>query len=178
MRQLITDALIVSGDGATDSYRGDVLIEGDRIAHLGQVPASAAADADRKIDACGRVLAPGFVDTHNHGALGGTRIGAHGIPLSCEMALRGGVTKRICGVDGLSPAPVVADQRAEYAMQLAPLDGTISSSAGRSPEDSDDPAGGAAVAVDHHRGVSGLASRSLGHRYGSCIWATARCGAR
>ena len=161
MRQLITDALIVSGDGATDSYRGDVLIEGDRIAHLGQVPASAGADADRRIDADGRVLAPGFVDTHNHGALGGTRIGDHGIPLSCEMAVRGGVTKRICGVDGLSPAPVVADQRAEYAMQLAPLDGTISSSAGGRPQDSDDPAGGAQWPwtttdefLDWHRGRS------------------------
>ncbi len=155
MRQLITDALVVTGDGVTDSYRGDVLIEGDRIMHLGQVPPSAADDADRRIDAAGRVLAPGFVDTHNHGALGGTRIGEHGIPLSCEMALRGGVTKRICGVDGLSPAPVVADQRAEYAMQLAPLDGSVPASV------SSDPAGGGEWPwsttkefLDWHRGRS------------------------
>ncbi|MYH93245.1 MAG: amidohydrolase family protein, partial [Acidimicrobiaceae bacterium] len=139
MRQLITDALIVAGDGATEPYRGDALIDGDRVVHLGEVPPSAAAGAERTIDADGRVLAPGFVDTHNHGALAGTRIGGHGIPVSCEMAVRGGVTKRICGVDGLSPAPVVPDQRAEYAAQLAPLDGMAGPPG---DPDGDDPAGG------------------------------------
>ena len=144
VRQLISDALVVNGDGVTEPYRGDVLIVDDLIVHLGRVPRSDARDADRTIDAAGRVLAPGFVDTHNHGALGGTRIGRHGVPLSCEMALRGGVTKRICGVDGLSPAPVAADQRGEYAMQLAPLDGSVGvSSVGEDADDVDDPAAGA-----------------------------------
>ena len=106
VRQLLTDVVIVSGDGLTEPYEGDVLIEGDRITQLGEVAPSAAGGADRVIEGQGRVLAPGFVDTHNHGALGGTRIGEHGIPITCEMALRGGATKRICGSDGLSPAPV------------------------------------------------------------------------
>ena len=143
MRQLIVDALIVVGDGVTEAFRGDVLIEGDRIMQLGQLPKSASQNVDRRIDAAGRVLAPSFVDTHNHGALGGTRIGEHGIPLSCEMALRGGVTKRICGVDGLSPAPVMPEQRAEYAAQLAPLDGTIAPNQTNTNDiNSEDPAAG------------------------------------
>lgn len=125
MRQLLVDALIVTGDESAEPFRGDVLIEGNKITHLGKVPRSESIDPDRKVLCEGRVLSPSFVDTHNHGALGGTRIGAHGIPLSCEMALRGGVTKRICGVDGLSPAPVAPAQREEYSAQLAPLDGTI-----------------------------------------------------
>ena len=131
VRQLITDALIVTGDGATEPYRGDALIDGDLVVHLGEVPPSAVGGAGLTIDAAGRVLAPGFVDTHNHGALAGTRVGEHGIPVSCEMAVRGGVTKRICGVDGLSPAPVAPDQRGEYAAQLAPLDGTIGGDTGQ-----------------------------------------------
>ena len=139
MRQLITDALIVTGDREAEPYAGDVLIDGDRIVRLGQVPPGAAAGAERTIEAAGRVLAPGFVDTHNHGALAGTRLGTSGIPISCEMAVRGGVTKRICGVDGLSPAPVATDQRAEYAAQLAPLDGTAGPPG---DPDGDDPAGG------------------------------------
>lgn len=125
MRQLIRDVLIVTGDGVTPPDPGDVLIADDRIVHLGTVPESDARSADRVIDGRGRVLAPGFVDTHNHGALGGTRIGRNGLPLACELALRGGVTKRICGVDGLSPAPVATAQREEYARQLKPLDGDI-----------------------------------------------------
>ena len=131
VRQLITDALIVTGDGATEPYRGDALIDGDLVVHLGEVPPSAVGGAGLTIDAAGRVLAPGFVDTHNHGALAGTRVGEHGIPVSCEMAVRGGVTKRICGVDGLSPAPVAPDQRGEYAAQLSPLDGTIGGDTGQ-----------------------------------------------
>ena len=76
-------------------------------------------------DAAGRALAPGFVDTHNHGALGGSALSASGLPIACELAILGGVTKRICGVDGLSPAPVAEAQRSQYAAQLKPLDGAI-----------------------------------------------------
>ena len=124
-RQLIRDARIVNGDGRTAPYPGDVLIEDDRIVALGAVTASQAATADRVVEARGRALAPGFVDTHNHGALGGTALGASGLPRACELAILGGVTKRICGVDGLSPAPVAAAQRSQYAAQLKPLDGAI-----------------------------------------------------
>jgi N-acyl-D-amino-acid deacylase len=125
MRQLVRNARIVTGDGKTPPFLGDVLIEDDVVAALGAVDLSQAQTADRVIDAKGRVLAPGFVDTHNHGALGGTALGASGLPLACELAILGGVTKRICGVDGLSPAPVSGAQRSQYAAQLKPLDGTI-----------------------------------------------------
>jgi N-acyl-D-amino-acid deacylase len=125
MNFLIRNARIVTGDGETAPYSGDALIENDKIVALGSVAASQADNVDRTIDARGRALAPGFVDTHNHGALGGTVIGESGLPRSCELAILGGVTKRICGVDGLSPAPVVAAQRSQYAAQLKPLDGAI-----------------------------------------------------
>ncbi len=124
-RQIIRNARIVNGDGQTLPYAGDVLIDGERIVHLGAIPHSEAKSAESVIDAAGRFIAPGFVDTHNHGALGGTRLGASGLPVSCELAIQGGVTKRICGVDGLSPAPVLEDQRSQYAAQLKPLDGAI-----------------------------------------------------
>jgi N-acyl-D-amino-acid deacylase len=125
MRQLVRNARIVTGDGVTPPFLGDALIEDDVIAALGAVDLSQAQTADRVIDAKGRALAPGFVDTHNHGALGGTALGASGLPVACELAILGGVTKRICGVDGLSPAPVAEAQRSQYAAQLKPLDGAI-----------------------------------------------------
>ena len=124
-RQLIRNATIVTGDGITPPYRGDALIDGERIVHLGAIPHSETKTAEHVVDAAGMVLAPGFVDTHNHGSLGGTQLGASGLPVSCELAIRGGVTRRICGVDGLSPAPVLAEQRSQYAAQLKPLDGAI-----------------------------------------------------
>lgn len=124
-RQLVRGARIVTGDGETPPFDGDVLLDGDRVVRLGDVPASDRATADRVVEARGRCLAPGFVDTHNHGALGGTLPGESGLPRACELSLRGGVTKRICGVDGLSPAPVEAAQRSQYAAQLRPLDGAI-----------------------------------------------------
>jgi N-acyl-D-amino-acid deacylase len=124
-RCLIRDARILSGDGESPPFAGDVLVDGDVLLHMGSVPPSEAASADRVVEAKGRVLAPGFVDTHNHGALGGTALGESGLPRACELAVRGGVTKRICGVDGLSPAPVVEAQRSQYAAQLRPLDGAI-----------------------------------------------------
>jgi len=125
MRLLLRNALIVCGDGERAPFAGDALVEGELIRHLGSVPPSEVASADRVVDAGGRALAPGFVDTHNHGALGGTAMGESGLPLACELAIRGGVTKRICGVDGLSPAPVAEAQRSQYAAQLLPLDGSI-----------------------------------------------------
>ena len=123
-RQLIRDAQIVNGDGRTAPYAGDVLIENDVIVALGAVSPTQAATADRVVDARGRALAPGFVDTHNHGALGGTAIGESGLPRACELAILGGVTKRICGVDGLSPAPVAeapksAEEQSAFAAAVA-----------------------------------------------------------
>src|SRR5271166_67867 len=124
-RQLIRDAMIVTGDGRTPSFPGDLLIADGVIAGLGAENRPESSRASRVIDARGRAVAPGFVDTHNHGALGGTLIGQSGLPIACELAILGGVTKRICGVDGLSPAPVVEAERSQYAAQLKPLDGAI-----------------------------------------------------
>lgn len=125
MRQLVRNARIVTGDGHTPPLLGDVLIEDDVVAAPGAVGLSQARTADRVIDAKGRALAPGFVDTHYHGALGGTALGASRLPLAYELAILGGVTKPICGVDGLSPAPVTEAQRSQCAAQLKPLDGAI-----------------------------------------------------
>ena len=123
-RTLIRDALIVTGDGETAPFAGDALVEGDRILRLGAVPRSESTGC-HTIDAAGLALAPGFIDAHNHGALGGTRPGKSGLPVACENALLGGVTRRICGTDGLSPAPVAEADWRDYAAFLANVDGTI-----------------------------------------------------
>jgi dihydropyrimidinase len=73
MRTLITNGTVVNADG---SYRADVLIEDEKIVAVGLMEdgsasgqllgASAGAVIDRTIDATGRWVIPGGIDTHTH----------------------------------------------------------------------------------------------------------------
>lgn len=90
---VIGNALVVDGTGAPPR-RADVAIGGGRILFVGSVPES--APSARRIDAAGRVLAPGFIDPHSHGD-----------PLATpafENFLAMGVTTITLGQDGDSPA--------------------------------------------------------------------------
>jgi dihydropyrimidinase len=57
---LIKNGTVVT---ATDQYRGDVLIDGEKIATIGT---ALTTDADRVIDATGKYLFPGGIDVHTH----------------------------------------------------------------------------------------------------------------
>jgi 5-methylthioadenosine/S-adenosylhomocysteine deaminase len=62
---LIRHAAILSMDSEVgDLPRGDVLIEGKRIAAVG--PDLGHAAPDEAMDATGCIVVPGFVDTHRH----------------------------------------------------------------------------------------------------------------
>jgi N-acyl-D-amino-acid deacylase len=58
---IIKNGTVVDGTGGAP-YRADVAIQGDRIAEIGKVTAS----AKRTLDAEGRIVTPGFVDIHTH----------------------------------------------------------------------------------------------------------------
>lgn len=63
-RMLLSGGWIVSMDEAIgDLLEGDLLVEGERIVAV--APRIDAPDAER-IDACGMIVLPGFVDTHRH----------------------------------------------------------------------------------------------------------------
>ena len=59
---LITGGSLVDGTG-TAARVADVGVRQDRIAAVGDL---AAAEAERRIDAAGLVVAPGFIDAHAH----------------------------------------------------------------------------------------------------------------
>ncbi len=61
---LIRNAQIVTMNASEDIVHGDIRIEDDRIAAIG--PDLDAGGADRIIDASGRTVIPGFVQTHIH----------------------------------------------------------------------------------------------------------------
>jgi len=60
MRTLIKNGTVVT---ATDQYRGDVLVEDEKIAVIGM---SLDVQADTVIDAAGKYVLPGGIDVHTH----------------------------------------------------------------------------------------------------------------
>ncbi|MSQ48356.1 MAG: amidohydrolase [Deltaproteobacteria bacterium] len=58
---VIKNGTVIDGTGGAP-YRADVAIQGDRIAEIGKISAS----AKRTLDAEGQIVTPGFVDIHTH----------------------------------------------------------------------------------------------------------------
>ena len=95
------DIVVANGtviDGARRARRrGDVGIRGDRIAAIGDL---SGVDAAQVIDAAGRIVAPGFVDTHNHSD-GWLLKTPHMVSKTSQ-----GFTTEVIMADGISYAPV------------------------------------------------------------------------
>jgi len=105
---LITGGRVVDGTG-NPSFVGDVALRDGRIAALGRLSGRPAA---RTIDATGRVVAPGFIDIHNHSDETILEDG------NAESMIRQGVTSMILG-EGGSAAPSDAWLRfADYFKEL------------------------------------------------------------
>lgn len=113
MRTLIQNGLIVDGT-KKPAYKGDILIENDKILALGQVETK---KADKVIDAKGRVVCPGFIDTHSHSDL---QILVN--PYN-EIKIRQGITTEVLGQDGVSMAPLPKEFISPWRKNIAGLDG-------------------------------------------------------
>lgn len=71
MTLLLTNALIATMDGGYGLTRGSVLVEGDRIAAVGDIAAAGA----EVVDCGGRLVTPGLIDCHSHAVYAGSRAG-------------------------------------------------------------------------------------------------------
>jgi len=97
--------LIVEGGNVVDGtggppYRADVGIFGDRIRAVGALH---EAQAEKRIDAVGHCVTPGFIDVHTHSDLAPFLPEQH---RELQLAsLRQGVTTEICGNCGFSVFP-------------------------------------------------------------------------
>ena len=96
---LFTNATIIDGSGAP-GYVGDLLIEAGRIAAVGAPGSIDAPPRAERRDLSGLVLAPGFIDIHNHST---TRL--FDSPLATTQ-LAQGITTLVVGADGSSPWPI------------------------------------------------------------------------
>ena len=112
----VDNARIVDGTGAP-WFRGAVAVAGGRIAAVSRE--SEGVDAETVVDAGGRVVCPGFVDTHSHSDL------ELFTDPALEPKLRQGITTEVLGQDGFSIAPVEAGDAAEWRAHLSGLAGDV-----------------------------------------------------
>ncbi|EGT4531795.1 D-aminoacylase [Clostridioides difficile] len=113
MRTLIKHGLIVDGN-KTPAYEGDILIENKKILKISQ---DLNEEADKVIDAKGRVICPGFIDTHSHSDL------VILVNPYNEVKIRQGITTEVLGQDGISMAPLPQEHISSWRKNLAGLDG-------------------------------------------------------
>src|SRR5829696_4307766 len=114
---VILNAKIADGTGAA-LRKANVRLVGDRIKEIGRFKPESG---EKVIDARGLVLAPGFIDMHNH-----SDDGLEGAPLA-ETQISQGITTIILGPDGGSPWPIgtwlEARRRSAASLNLALLVG-------------------------------------------------------
>src|SRR2546423_7717061 len=94
--RIIIGAMIIDGSGRK-AYRANLRIVGDRVAGIGRF---APRRGEAIIDARGLVVAPGFIDIHNHSESGLARE-----PTAASQVSQG-ITTLAVGPDGASPWPI------------------------------------------------------------------------
>lgn len=96
MKTLIKNGIIIDGTG-TGRYKGDVLIVNDSIERIGQ---DLSTEGMKVIDASGKVVCPGFIDTHSHSSMLLFK------DPFLSPKIRQGITTELVAQDGMGPAPV------------------------------------------------------------------------
>ncbi|MGL5428375.1 MAG: amidohydrolase family protein, partial [Cetobacterium sp.] len=113
MKILIENGMIVDGHGGTP-FKGDILIENKIIKEIGSFEKDSV---DKIIDATGKIVCPGFIDTHSHSDL---MILVN--PYN-EIKIRQGITTEVLGQDGISMAPLPKKYISSWRKNIAGLDG-------------------------------------------------------
>ena len=104
---------VIDGTGAARAA-ADVAVTGDRIAAVGRL---AGAEARQTIDCRGRIVAPGFIDVHNHSD-GWMLVHPHQTWKTSQ-----GFTTEVLMADGISYAPVDEQSWRQWLYYLRSLNG-------------------------------------------------------
>lgn len=109
---LIKNGVLIDGS-RKERFKGNILVEGDKILKVGAVD----EQADVVIDAAGKIVTPGFIDTHSHSDL---RVLLEPF---VDAKIHQGITTEILGQDGISMAPLPKEYISSWRKNLAGLDG-------------------------------------------------------
>jgi N-acyl-D-amino-acid deacylase len=110
---LFAGGTVIDGTG-TPRTVADVAVSGDRVAVVGKL---AGAEARQTIDCRGRVVAPGFIDVHNHSD-GWMLVHPHQTWKTSQ-----GFTTEVLMADGISYAPVEEHNWRQWLYYLRSLNG-------------------------------------------------------
>ena len=94
------DAALGDGSQLGTLHDAALVIEGDRIAWVGS--ASDAPDADARVDAAGRAVIPGFVDSHTHLVFDGERSAEFAARMAGEPYTGGGIATTVAATRAAS----------------------------------------------------------------------------
>jgi len=109
---LFRNVKIADGSGRPIFY-GDVAVTGEKISAVTGPCFLDPSLAARTVNASGKILAPGFIDSHTHLDL--SPFPENGsVDCQSEARLRQGITTQITGCCGISPAPAADRDRAEW----------------------------------------------------------------
>jgi N-acyl-D-amino-acid deacylase len=100
---VLVGGMVIDGTGR-ERQRADVAIAGDSIAAVGDL---GRAEAARRIDVSGQVVAPGFIDMHSH-----SDMSILAFPDATSRLVQG-ITTELVGNCGTSGAPVSEEHRQE-----------------------------------------------------------------
>ena len=114
---IIRNGTVIDGTRA-DRYPADVGLRADRITAIGDL---GNTQSQHSIDAQGKIVAPGFVDVHNHSD-GWLLQQSNFLPKTLQ-----GFTTEVLMADGISYAPVDAATRAHWLYYMRALNGLMQS---------------------------------------------------
>lgn len=97
------------GDGSPLGIVQDaaLVLDGDRVAWTG--PAAQAPAADRRVDAAGRAVIPGFVDSHSHLVFAGDRTAEFNARMSGQPYKAGGIRTTVAATRAATDAELSAN---------------------------------------------------------------------
>jgi N-acyl-D-amino-acid deacylase len=112
---LIQNAMVIDGTGSP-GYAADLAIQGSKIS---VVEKRIDAAAPTIIDAAGLAVCPGFIDMHSHADFS--------LPVhrTADSLIHQGITTAVVGQCGLSPAPLLGENRSEVVDALGGFFGQL-----------------------------------------------------